>query len=127
MTAIMPELSYSQTCPTHGHATLKILHENPGGLSSVNNSIFEEQTKLCAGQIAQLIIINHVNNTGCFTRECLSASNSTIRILANNPNPQTFTGSAMGVKVLLVPGHYTVVQPIMTFISTCSHPSALVS
>jgi hypothetical protein len=113
MTAIMPELSYSQTCPTLGHATLKRLDENPGGLSSVNNSVFKEQTKLCAGQIAQLIIINRVNLTGCFTQECLLASNSTIRILANNPNPQTITGSAMGVKVMLGPGRYTVVQPIM--------------
>jgi hypothetical protein len=109
----MPELSHSQICLTHAHATLKRLHENPGGFSSVDNSIFEEQTKLCAGQIAQLIIINRVNNTGCFTQECLFASNSTIRILANNPNPQTLTGSAMGVNVLLGPGHYTVVQPIM--------------
>jgi hypothetical protein len=113
MTAIMPDLSYSQTCPTLGHATLKRLDEYPGGLSSVNNSIFKEETKLCAGQIAQLTIINRVNTIGCFTQECLLASNSTIRVLGNNPNLQTFTGSAMGVKVMLGPGRYTVVQPIM--------------
>jgi hypothetical protein len=53
-------------------------------------------------------VIDHVNNTGMLT------SNSTITILTNDPNPQTFTGSAMCVKVLLVPGHYTVVQPVFS-------------
>jgi hypothetical protein len=112
--AIMPDLSYSQSCPTHGHATLKRPHEDTVGLLSVNNSIFNGQTKLCSGQIAHLIIISRINNTGCFTQECLSTSNSTITILANNPNPQTLTGSAMGVKVALGSGHYTVVQPMMS-------------
>lgn len=112
--AIMPELSYSQTYLKIGSAPLITLHENTGSLFHVNNSRFNGQTKLCAGQITQLIIISHVNNTGCFTQECLLVSNSTIRILANNPNPQTFTGSETGVKVVLAPGHYTVVQPMMS-------------
>jgi hypothetical protein len=110
----MPELSYSQTCPTHGHATLKRPHEDTFGLLSVNNSIFKGQTKLCSGQIAHPIIINHISNTRCFTEECLPTSNSTITILANNSNPKTLTGSTMGVKLVLGSCHYTVVQPMMS-------------
>jgi hypothetical protein len=109
---LMPELSYSQTCLKHGSAPLITLYKNTQALFHNNSSRFNGQTKLCAGQTAQLIVINHANNTGCFTQECLLASNSTITILANNPNPQTFTASATGVKVVLGPGHYTVIQPM---------------
>jgi len=109
---LMPELSYSQTCPKHGSVHLITPYKNAQALFHINSSRFTGHTKLCAGQTAQLIVINHVNNTGCFTQECLLASNSTITILANNPNPQTFTGSATGVKVMLAPGHYIVAQPM---------------
>lgn len=111
--AMMPQLAYSQACLNHVSTPLITRHENTGGLFHVNNNKgVNGQAKLCVGQKAQLIIISHVNNTGCFTQECLLASNSTIRILANNPNPQTFTGSATGTKVMLDPGHYTVAQPM---------------
>jgi hypothetical protein len=93
---------------------LKSPHEDTVGLLSVNNSIFKGQRKFCSGQIAHLIIISRINDTGCFTQECLSTSNSTITILANNPNPKNLTGSTMGVKVVLGSGHYTVVQHMMS-------------
>lgn len=70
-------------------------HENAGPFHTNRINV---QTKLLTGKNAQLIIINHVNRTGCFTQECLQASNSTIRILANNPNPPTFAGSALLLK-----------------------------
>ena len=107
--SMMPELAYSQACLNHGSTPLITRHENTGDLFHVHNKGVNVHAKLCA---AQLIIISHVNNTGCFTQECLSASNSTIRILANNPNPPTLTGSATGTKVMLDPGHYSVAQPI---------------
>lgn len=99
-------------------------HENAGALFHSNR--VNAQTKLWTGKTAQLVIIIQVNKTGCFTQECLLASNSTIRILGNNPNPPTFAGSTAVARVALDPGHYTVVQPIKSifykhlFSSECS-------
>jgi hypothetical protein len=110
--AMMSELAYTQTCINHRSNSSITLHDNTGSLFHANNNRFNGQVKSCVGRTSQLIIISHVNHIGCFTQECLLASNSSIRILANNLNPQTLTGSAAGTKVMLGPGHYTVSQPM---------------
>src|SRR5215469_18269515 len=43
-----------------------------------------------SNRTAYLIVINHVNNTGCYA-ECLSAYNYTISVLGNAPNPRTLS------------------------------------
>jgi len=43
-----------------------------------------------SNRTAYLIVINHVNNTGCYA-ECLSAYNYTISVLGNTPNPRTLS------------------------------------
>ena len=64
---------------------------------------------------AHLIVINHVNNTGCYA-ECLSAYNYTISVLGINPNPRTFKGSEAGTNVTLGEGNYNVTAPkVSTF------------
>jgi hypothetical protein len=64
---------------------------------------------------AHLIVINHINNTGCYA-ECLSANNYTISVLGNNPNPRIFRGSEAGTEVTLGQGDYNVTaQEVSTF------------
>ncbi|HEY7079623.1 MAG TPA: hypothetical protein VH500_07980, partial [Nitrososphaeraceae archaeon] len=63
-----------------------------------------------SNRTAHLIVINHVNNTGCYA-ECLSAYNYTISVLGNNPNPRTFKGSEAGTDVTLGQGDYNVTAP----------------
>jgi len=68
-----------------------------------------------SSRTAHLIVINHVNNTGCYA-ECLSANNYTISVLGINPNPRTFKGSEAGTNVTLGEGNYNVTAPeVSTF------------
>ena len=68
-----------------------------------------------SNRTAHLIVINHVNNTGCYV-ECLSAYNYTISVLGINPNPRTFKGSEAGTNVTLGEGNYNVTAPeVSTF------------
>jgi len=68
-----------------------------------------------SNRTAHLIVINHVNNTGCYA-ECLSAYNYTISVLGINPNPRTFKGSEAGTNVTLGEGNYNVTAPeVSTF------------
>jgi hypothetical protein len=68
-----------------------------------------------SNRTAHLIVINHVNNTGCYA-ECLSAYNYTISVLGNNPNPRTVKGSEAGTDVTLGEGNYNVTAPeVSTF------------
>ena len=53
-----------------------------------------------SNRTAHLIVIDHVNNTGCYV-ECLSAYNYTISVLGSSPNPRTFKGSEAGINVTL--------------------------
>jgi hypothetical protein len=68
-----------------------------------------------SNRTAHLIVIDHVNNTGCYA-ECLSAYNYTISVLGNNPNPRTFKGSEAGTNVTLGQGNYNATAPeVSTF------------
>jgi hypothetical protein len=68
-----------------------------------------------SNRTGHLIVIDHVNNTGCYA-ECLSAYNYTISVLGNNPNPKTFKGSEEGTNVTLGQGNYNVTAPeVSTF------------
>jgi len=87
-----PPLVYAQSCVNSSSTTLKPLL-NTGGLYIFHptNERSMGQEKICSTPRAQLIIINHFNNTGCSTG-CLSASNSTITVLGNNPKPHRLQG-----------------------------------
>jgi hypothetical protein len=105
---------YAQPCVNRSSTTLKPL-QNTGGLYIFHptNERSTGQEKICSTPSAELIIINHINNTGCST-ECLSTSNSTISVLGNNPKPIAFKVSTKDTTVTLDPGHYTVVEPRMS-------------
>ncbi|HMH09921.1 MAG TPA: hypothetical protein VK553_04385, partial [Candidatus Nitrosopolaris rasttigaisensis] len=109
-----PHQVYAQPCVNTSSTTLKPL-QNTGGLYIFHptNERSMGQEKICSTPNAQLIIINHINNTGCST-ECLSTSNSTITVLGNNPKPIAFKVSTKDTTVTLDPGHYTVVEPRMS-------------
>jgi hypothetical protein len=68
-----------------------------------------------SNRTAHLIVIDHVNNTGCYA-ECLSAYNYTISVLGSSPNPRTFKGSEAGTNVTLGQGNYNATAPeVSTF------------
>ncbi len=91
-----------------------ILHPSLGSnIEHIVEKIY--QTNQYSNRTAHLIVINHINNTGCYA-ECLSAYNYTISVLGNNPNPRTFKGSEAGTDVTLGQGDYNVTAPeVSTF------------
>jgi hypothetical protein len=107
-----PQLAYSQPCANNGSTVLEPLEQNTGShviFHFNNNERSMGQEKVCSVQRAQLVIITHVNNTGCLTKECLSASNSNVMVVGNNPKPVSFKGSSIGTAVDLGLSNYAVV------------------
>ena len=87
-----------------------ILHPSLG--SHIENI---HQINQYSNRTAHLIVIDHVNNTGCYA-ECLSAYNYTISVLGSSPNPRTFKGSEAGTNVTLRQGNYNITAPeVSTF------------
>lgn len=104
----MQESAHSQACLNHGSTPLITRHENTGGFYCLhlnNDKGINRQAKLCASQITQLII-SHVNNRGCFTQDCLSASNSMVLIVGDSPKPVSFKDIAADVGL----GNYAVIE-----------------
>ena len=84
------------------HSQNMILHPSLG--SDTENV---HKIKQYSSQTAHLVVVNHVNNTGCYA-ECLSPNNYTISVLGNSPIPKIFKGSEAGTNVTLGQGNYNV-------------------
>lgn len=88
----------------------------------MNNSILPVNTKndgssagktQCSDPGSQLLIINHVNNTGC-AAGCLSQSDFSMSVSGNNSRPIALNGSTSTSTVTLGPGHYRVSEPVLS-------------
>jgi len=103
----------------HGQVYLK---SNSSALMQFQNVILRpslgsqiHQINQDSNRTAHLIVIDHVNNTGCYA-ECLSAYNYTISVLGSSPNPRAFKGSEAGTNVTLGQGKYNATAPeVSTF------------
>ena len=103
--------------------TASMAHAQPCD-SLMNNSPFPVNTKnsnegsstgktQCSDPSSQLLVLNHVNNTGCSTG-CLSSSNFSISVSGNNPKPIALKSSTSASTVTLGPGHYNVSEPTVS-------------
>ena len=106
---------YAQVYGKSNSSTL-MQFQNPSLGSHIEHIVGKiHQINQYSNRTAFLIVINHVNNTGCY-EGCLSAYHYTISVFGNNPNPRTFKGSEAGTNVTLGQGNYNATAPeVSTF------------